>query len=665
MAEHRALDTVEPLHARVGWGRVGTGGDLGYDGERVRVGGTHYEHALSTHPPARLLFHLGGAARRFRCRVALNDDVAPGSAAADFTVAVDGRQVAAAHDVVAGEQPRELVADLGGGHLLELLATSRQFAFAHAVWLEPEVDAELTGAARVVDCLRRAEIACPPPLPEADCCVATVASAGFEDLLDDLLGSLAAHARLGDARVVVLLLGESDAADAIVAKYRALPVRCRPLAGLSAASKAVLYSIALVTPARRYLCLDADMLVLDDLRPVLAAIDACADGSVFACREHNDDTYADLGDVLRTAYAGADEDIGRILGEDRGEGAYPLVVNDGTFAGSRAALLALDATIRAMPGALRWLEEAPQLPWRNQLVFNLALARLRAGVELDPRYNVQLYTSDVEVGRTAGRPRAEWQGAPARIVHFNGAGRHKFGELRGLYAAVDDPLVGAGDGDGYDAFLGALRAWVARHGLRGLCWSFYGTTDGQAARVRDPGRLPLFAFLHYLLRSNGARDVLETGTARGVSTACLASAVAHRPEGRVVTIDVWAAPEREELWDALPAAMRACIEPRHGDALGTMRAALEAGERFDVALLDSDHSEEHVVQEIELARDLVVPGGLILVHDVAWHSGTAAALARAEAAGLAATRHWQGAMGEAEDGALGLAVIENRVRDGR
>jgi hypothetical protein len=42
-----------------------------------------------------------------------------------------------------------------------------------------------------------------------------------------------------------------------------------------------------VVQADQYLCLDADMLVLDDLQPVYAALDVCPPGTILACREGN------------------------------------------------------------------------------------------------------------------------------------------------------------------------------------------------------------------------------------------------------------------------------------------------------------------------------------------------------------------------------------------
>jgi hypothetical protein len=84
----RQLDTLQPVQSRVGYGHFGTGGSLGYEGKQVTVGGTTFTSALSTHPPARLLYHLGGAAMRFRCRVAINNDGADADPVAHL-VAVD------------------------------------------------------------------------------------------------------------------------------------------------------------------------------------------------------------------------------------------------------------------------------------------------------------------------------------------------------------------------------------------------------------------------------------------------------------------------------------------------------------------------------------------------------------------------------------------------
>ena len=656
------LDTLAPLQHRVGYGSLGTAGTLGYEDKRVTVGGAEHPHALSTHPPARLLYFLDGRASSFRCRVALNDDVARCGAYADFSVLADGREVASAPGVWAGAPPVPIACDVTGAQLLELVVATTTWDFCHAVWLDPALDAapDTPPTRSITDPLRRAEIELPPPLGPVERCVATVASPGWEPLLDDLLGSVVANGDCPDALLVVFLLGTSPECERIVAKYRALPVRCRPLVAPDMGSKAVLYSVARVVEAGSYVCLDSDMLVLGSLAPVFAATAACPEGSVLACREGNTHEYRDLLDVLCRVYNGRPEDLRAIVGgEPADAGAYPLPVNDGLFAGLRPGLLALDATIRGLPGAIGWVDDRRGVRWRNQFIFNLALARRACGIELDERCNLQLNGSSVEVTAVAGRPRARWHGREVRVLHANGYGREKYPQLRGLYAAVEDPVVGRGDGDAYGQFLSALRAWLGRHGRAGLSLSFYTIREAEHGRVHDPSVFPVLALLHYLVRAGGCVRVFETGTARGVSAACLASAVAHRTGARVVSFDPRPEAAREELWAALPDALGSCIEQRPVDSVDGLRAALAAGERYDACLLDSLHTEEHLSAELELASRLVRPGGPMLLHD--WR-----ALAEVERVVAAAERAGHGVVrllaegGAEEEAGLGLAVVENR-----
>ncbi|MEI2692744.1 MAG: NPCBM/NEW2 domain-containing protein [Anaerolineae bacterium] len=426
------LDTITPAQSSVGYGQLGVAGSLGYEGQQVRVQGRAYAHSLSTHPPARLLYHLDGRYGAFRCQVALNDDAAGQVTHADFVVRADGRQVALVH-VAVGEPPHELAADLAGAQTLELAVRTTQWPWCHAVWLEPRLEeaAAAAPARALVDCLGRAEIVLPQRLPQARRCIATVVSHGFEAMLDDMLGSLLANGGCQDALLLVFVLGHSPAAEQVAAKYRALTVRCQPRSQVNAASKAILYSVAHVVDAAHYLCLDADMLVLGDLRPVFVALEACPEGSILACREGNGRGLHSVGHALATAYGGRDGDLARILGSVAGEGDYALVVNDGLFAGGRSALLALDAAIRGMPGAAAWADERRDVWWRNQLVFNLALARLECGVELDATYNVQLHVQDVALTDSGGRLRADWQGRPVPRAALQRRGQAQIWPLEG------------------------------------------------------------------------------------------------------------------------------------------------------------------------------------------------------------------------------------------
>lgn len=655
------LDSLPPLDTRVGYGQLGTAGALGYEGKQVSVQGRSYSHALSTHAPSRLLFKIDGRFRTFKSLVAINGDVPAGVTSADFTVRADGRLVAAGLGVVAGEPPRPVSANVGSAQLLELAVNTGQWNYCHTVWLDPKLVPATRGdtAQSQTDCLERADILLPPAMSKAECCIATIASPGFESLLDDMLGSLAANGGCPEARLVVFVAGDPSSLAPIAAKYRAQLIHCKPRSPINISLKSVLYSVARVVDAEQFLCLDADMLVLRDLGPVFAALDACPDNTVLVCREQNEPNPQNLGEAFQRIYHGNSTEAATLLAD--GLADYPMVVNDGLFAGSRAALLSLDSSIQALPELRKWMDSRPDVGWRNQFLFNAALAKSGCGVELNPIYNLQLNRREVKVSEEAGRPQAEWNGKRIAVLHFNGDGRQKHREWHGRYARVPDPLDGPSHPDWFSSFLGALRAWAGVHGMGAMSWSFYGTADGRNARVAD-GAMPLLALLHYLVRSNGCVRVLETGTARGVSAACLASAVVHRDGARVVTFDPRAYIERDKLWAALPDAMRSCLEARVVGSLEGMTAAIDKGESYEAALLDSIHSEEHVWAEFELARRLVCPGGLILVHDAQCAEGTVApALARIQSSGYGVVRLWTAEGGVAEDSKLGLAVIENRL----
>jgi predicted O-methyltransferase YrrM len=656
------LDSLKLLDKQVGYGDLGMFGRLGYEDRSVTVHRQHYDHAFGTHPPARVRFHLDRRFAAFSCHVAINDDVPAGRSHADFAVVADGREVAVETYVQAGDLPRPLVADISGAENLELVVRTSRWDFCHAVWLDPQVNESPVATTKITDALNRAEFIVPPSLPRAQKCVATVVSPGFEHLLDDMLGSFYANSCCADALVVVFMIDANPACERIVAKYKATAVRCKSRAGLNPMSKAIMYSVARVIDAEYYLCLDADMLVLGDLRPIFATLQACPPGRILTCREGNSHEANHLGSAINWIYGGGVADL-RQLEVTASEQAYSLVVNDGIFAGDQSGLRALDGLIRTMPHARAWIDSHSRVKWRNQFIFNLALARLQCGVELDPIYNVQLHVQDVEFFQNGSRLQAAWRGRQPKVLHFSGAAKRKYPRWQGIYSRVKNPLAGIHGGDNYAMFLESLRAWVGRYGVDGLAWSFYGLTAADGAAVNDPSTWPLLATLHYLIRANGCVRVLETGTARGISTACLASAVAHRDGGRVVSLDPFDHDGRKELWATLPEKFRSCIEARSVDSIAGMQAAIDDGEKYEAALLDSLHKGDHVWAEFQLATKLVCSGGLILIHDAIYKGGTVhKALKQIEQAGYNVVRLWAAESGVAEDDHLGLALVENRTR---
>lgn len=498
-----ALDDLEPWHAEVGYGALGRRGDLGYDGGVVRVGGRRVTRALSTHPPARVGFQVPAGTRRFRAEVALNDDVAGRESHASFTVVADGRVVAEAPRVRAGAPAVPLVADVTGAAVIELVVSTSAWEFCHAVWLDPAFDdqpVDGAGAGVVTDPLQRADLTVPAGLASIDRCIVTVGSAGFEVWVDDLLASVRANGDVGDATLAVIALDDAASIHAVAERHGAVVVRGRPRRGLDPSSKSVVYSVGSLLPARQFVCLDADMLVLGTLAPLFGALDACAPDAVLVCGEGNDHGIADLRSALDVAYGGGIDPP--FFSRSGPWGRSPLVVNDGLLAGSRSAFLALEQAVRELPGAIRWMDARPDIRWRNQFVVNVALVQSGQAVELDPTWNLQLHVQDVDAVGT----RARWRGRDVRVLHFAGVGKHKEGALRD-----------------------AVRR--ATH-LRTRPWRSVElpTQAGEVpSMLSDDERRLLYWLARHHVRPG--RRVVDGGSFLGGSTAALAAGLADRADG--------------------------------------------------------------------------------------------------------------------------------------
>jgi len=291
----------------------------------------------------------------------------------------------------------------------------------------------------MMDCLRRAELTVPTGLPPVENCIVTVASAGYARLLHGLLASLRKYSDCPDALLAVILVDDDPECECVANTHGAAIVRARSLARKDQTLKSVMYSAAQVLPAQRFICLDADILVLGSLVPVFESLEACDSNTILACR----DAFvrsSSLMEALCTHYLGKPADIPLLLPKSKREGDYKLLVNDGVLAGTRAAFLGLARAIGSMAGAPGWVDQLPHHRWRNQFVLNLALAHLDCGTELDPIYNLQLHMTDIELSLQQNPPRALWQGRSAQLLHFCGWGRDKYPELRQAFA---DPLPGA------------------------------------------------------------------------------------------------------------------------------------------------------------------------------------------------------------------------------
>ncbi len=111
--------------------------------------------------------------------------------------------------------------------------------------------------------------------------------------------------------------------------------------------------------------------------------------------------------------------------------------------------------------------------------------------------------------------------------------------------------------------------------------------------------------------------VIETGIAHGGSLVLSASILELLGSGKVVGVDIEIRPHNRAAIEAHPLKHR--IEMIEGSSIAdeTMAAvhAAAASAETVVVFLDSNHSEAHVLRELELYAPLVTPGSYLVAHD--------------------------------------------------
>lgn len=432
------LDDLPLVKHNVGFGNLGRHGSLGYENQKVIVKERRIRHALSTHPPASLTYHLAGQYQKLETSVGFNDDVAWEITSADFNIYADGELVGAAKKITPGDPLFKIEANLQGAKELRLEVRTDQWDSCHAIWVEPLLfhkDSTKAGSSMLIDCLGRAEIEQlnNGTVEPSEICIATVASPEYETWLESFLASLKKHGGCEDALVVVFSFNCSSHMKKLIDQYGAVCVNCHNLTQVNMASKSVLYSVSKVISARTYLCLDVDMLVLRSLRGIVEALSILPQHTVLTCRDSAN--ISNLEKALVGLYGSSRTELQQFAGRSALKLLdYPYVVNDGFIAATQSGMNRIDTVIRNFPNAASWVSmKSNSIPWRNQFVFNLALAKLGSTVLMNDTMNWQLNHQEVIFDKEDRIVKTKETRNPVTCLHYNGGGRNTHQNIRKEY----------------------------------------------------------------------------------------------------------------------------------------------------------------------------------------------------------------------------------------
>jgi len=125
------------------------------------------------------------------------------------------------------------------------------------------------------------------------------------------------------------------------------------------------------------------------------------------------------------------------------------------------------------------------------------------------------------------------------------------------------------------------------------------------------------AFMQWLIRAQGTRNILELGTYMGYSALTLALALPA--EGRLITCDI------SKEWGEVAisfwkkAQVLEKIDFRLGPALETLQNLLQEKQSFDMIFIDANKSQYPLYYET--CYELLRPGGILLLDNVLWYGG--------------------------------------------
>jgi hypothetical protein len=167
--------------------------------------------------------------------------------------------------------------------------------------------------------------------------------------------------------------------------------------------------------AEKYLFIDIDTIILDDISILLSKIDI--NSGINICQEggiHGKKNLSNLLSNNQTPYFSSEQDCKELVPYITNQTA----INAGIYSGDRKSILQLESKIIQMEYmGLRYIESSKGIDWREQAVFNVALSH-NNNINLIPEYfNFQMLNVK---NKSLSEIKEYIDKNQIRILHFNG-----------------------------------------------------------------------------------------------------------------------------------------------------------------------------------------------------------------------------------------------------
>jgi hypothetical protein len=303
--------------------------------------------------------------------------------------------------------------------------TKNLYNISSAIWVSPQVYKDSNS---VVKCpLNNIECFLSEIPIVAEKCICMILTNNYIKYFDNMLSSLFAYGNYDDCEIVAFGfdLDLNNEMKKIIEKYKVHLIPCKFLDNVQGtAYKTIIYSIGKIVNAKKYLYLDTDILIFDDIYNLFNILDDINPNSLLAVK-HSDkaSNYTFAEAILNPLnYNGKKEDLDS-LGLSQKEQCFTSIINSGMFVASDRVMLSINHAINTfMPSIKKWHNDYKCSMVREEAVLIAALARLNCCVLLDEIYNIQCHFYwENNLNRIAIEDKqALFDGKKVKILHFTG-----------------------------------------------------------------------------------------------------------------------------------------------------------------------------------------------------------------------------------------------------
>jgi hypothetical protein len=229
------------------------------------------------------------------------------------------------------------------------------------------------------------------------------------------LESIKANVNLKDINLAIVNLNNSKKVRQICKDNDAIEIHVNAETDRMMLCKGALYSIGNKLLAEKYLFIDIDTIVLDDISILLSKIDI--NSGINICQEGGNHGKKDLRNLLsdnQTPYFSSNQDCKELVPYITNQTA----INAGIYSGDRKSILQLESKIVQMEYiGLRYIESKKGIDWREQAVFNVALSHNNNFNIIPEYFNFQMLNTK---NKSISELKEYIKNNNIRVLHFNG-----------------------------------------------------------------------------------------------------------------------------------------------------------------------------------------------------------------------------------------------------